>query len=333
MELDNRKKRILQAIVNEYVNTIEPVSSNSIIKKYNLECSSATVRNEMAELEKKGLLEKTHTSSGRVPSNKGYRFYVDELLNDNDLDVNEIKYINSKLQNKVDEMEELTKIATNTISEITHYTTIAIEPSALKQKIEEIKFVLLGNRMLMAIILTETGTIKETIIKFDKDINQEQVDTLSLMFNNKLKGKLLSSINLPMEQYIMQEMNYRLDVIKPIIKQITRVLKDESNIYLKGTGQALDNPEFRSNEIAKKFLGLLDERNLIFNLLDADDDFKIYIGNEITGLNEFSLITYKNKVGGKDLGTIGILGPTRMDYSKVISVLKYISKELNKGLI
>lgn len=333
MELDNRKKRILQAIVNEYVNTIEPVSSNSIIKKYNLECSSATVRNEMVELEKRGLLEKTHTSSGRVPSNKGYRFYVDELLNDNNLDVNEIKYINSKLQNKVDEMEELTKIATNTISEVTHYTTIAIEPNASKQKIEEIKFVLLGSRTLMAIILTETGTIKETIIKFDQDISQDQVDTLSLMFNNKLKGKLLSSINIPMEQYIMQEMNYRLDVIKPIIEQISRVLNDESKLYLKGTGQALDNPEFRSNEIAKKFLGLLDERNLIFNLLDADDDFKVYIGNEITGLNEFSLITFKNRVAGKDLGTIGILGPTRMDYSKVISVLKYISKELNKGLL
>ena len=333
MELDNRKKRILQAIVNEYVNTIEPVSSNSIIKKYNLDCSSATVRNEMAELEKKGLLEKTHTSSGRVPSNKGYRFYVDELLNDNDLDINEIKYINSRLQNKVDEMEELTKIATNTISEITHYTTIAIEPNASKQKIQEIKFVLLGNRMLMAIILTETGTIKETIIKFDKDITQEQVDTLSMMFNNKLRGKLLSSINIPMEQYIMQQMNDRLDVIKPIIKQITKVLNDESRIYLKGTGQALDNPEFRSNEIAKKFLGLLDERNLIFDLLDSDDDFKIYIGNEISGLNEFSLITFKNKVAGKDLGTIGIIGPTRMDYSKVISVLKYISRELNKGLL
>lgn len=333
MELDNRKKRILQAIVNEYVNTIEPVSSNSIIKKYNLDCSSATVRNEMAELEKRGLLEKTHTSSGRVPSNKGYRFYVDELLNDNNLDINEIKYINSKLQNKVDEMEELTKIATNTISEVTHYTTIAIEPNASKQKIEEIKFVLLGSRTLMAIILTETGTIKETIIKFDQDISQDQVDTLSLMFNNKLKGKLLSSIDIPMEQYIMQEMNYRLDVIKPIIEQISRVLNDESKLYLKGTGQALDNPEFRSNEIAKKFLGLLDERNLIFNLLDADDDFKVYIGNEITGLNEFSLITFKNRVAGKDLGTIGILGPTRMDYSKVISVLKYISKELNKGLL
>jgi len=324
LELDNRKKQILQAIVNEYINTIEPVSSNSIIEKYNLDCSSATVRNEMVELEKRGLLEKTHTSSGRVPSNKGYRFYVDELLNDNNLNMNEIKYINSRLQNKVDEMEELTKLATNTISEITHYTTIAIEPNASKQRIQEIKFVLIGNRMLMAIILTEAGTIKETIIKFDKDISQDQVDTLSIMFNNKLKGKLLSSIDMPLEQYIMQEMNYKLDVIKPIIKQITKALNDESKLYLKGTEQALDNPEFRSNEIAKKFLGLLDERDLIFELLDSDRDFNVYIGNEVNGLNDFSLITFKNKVNGKDLGTIGIIGPTRMDYSKVISVLKYI---------
>ena len=165
MELDNRKKRILQAIVNEYIDTIEPVSSNSLISKYGLNCSSATVRNEMAELEKEGFIEKTHTSSGRVPSNKGYRFYVDKLLNDQDLNIDEIKYINSKLKNKVDEMEELTKIATNTISEVTHYTTVAIGPNAGKQTIDEIKFVLLGSRLLMAVILTNIGTIKETIIK------------------------------------------------------------------------------------------------------------------------------------------------------------------------
>ena len=331
MELDNRKKRILQAIVNEYIDTIEPVSSNVIITKYGLECSSATVRNEMAELEKQGLLEKMHTSSGRVPSNKGYRFYVDKLLNDKNLNINEIKYINSKLQSKLNEIEELTKIATNTISEVTHYTTIAIEPNAAKQKIQEIKFVLLGNRMLMAVILTEMGTIKETIIKFDNDITQEQVDTLSLIFNNKLKGKLLSAIDIPMEQYIMNEMNDRVDVIKPIVKQISKLLNDESKIYLKGTEQALDNPEFRSNEMAKKFLGLLDQQNLICELLDSDEDFNVYIGNEVNGLNDFSLITFKNKVSGKDLGTIGIIGPTRMDYSKVISVLKYINRELNKG--
>ena len=131
----------------------------------------------------------------------------------------------------------------------------------------------------------------------------------------------------------MNEMNYRLDVIKPIVNQITKVLNDESKMYLKGADQALDNPEFESNELAKKFLSLLDKQDLIFDLLDSDDDFNIYIGNEISGLNDFSLITFKNKVQGKDLGTIGILGPTRMDYSKVISVLKYINEELNKNLL
>jgi len=333
LELDNRKKRILQAIVNEYVDTIEPVSSNSIILKYGLDCSSATVRNEMAELEKQGFLEKTHTSSGRIPSNKGYRFYVDKLLNDNDLNKNEIKYINSKLESRVNEMEELTKIATNTISEVTHYTTLSIEPNAMKQRISEIKFVLLGNRLLMAVILTESGTIKESIIKFDSDITQDQVDTLTIIFNNKLRGQYMSSINVPLEQFIMQEMNERIDVIKPIVTQLSKALNGEdSKIYFKGTEQALDNPEFRSNDIAKKFLGLLDEKNLITELLDNDDDFNIYIGNEVNGLNGFSLITYKNKVRGKDLGTIGIIGPTRMDYSKVISVLKYIKNQLNSGL-
>ena len=330
-ELDERKKKILQAIVNEYIDTIEPVSSNAIIEKYCLDCSSATVRNEMAELEKKGYLEKTHTSSGRVPSNKGYRFYVDKLLNEKDLDLNEIKYINSKLESKVSEMEELTKIATNTISEVTHYTTVSIEPDTSKQKIQEIKFVLLGTRMLMAVIVTEDGIIKETIIKFDKDIYQEQVDTLNTIFNNKLKGQSLSKINMPMEQYIMNEMNSKVDVIKPIIEQITKAINDESKIYLKGANQALDNPEFSKNDLAKRFLGLLDSQDLMSDILKNDEDFNVYIGNAKNGLEDLSIVTFRNKVNGKDLGTIGIIGPTRMDYSKVISVLKYINQELNKG--
>lgn len=332
MELDNRKKRILQAIVNEYIDTVEPVSSSSLIQKYGLECSSATVRNEMAELEKEGYLEKTHTSSGRIPSSKGYRFYVDKLLSEKNLSLNEIKYINSTLQSRVDKMEELTKVATNTISEVTHYTTVSIEPDATKQKIEEIKFVLIGSRMLMAIILTENGTIKETIIKFDSDITEEQVDTLNVIFNNKLKGQYLSLIDIPIEQYIMNEMSYRVDVIKPIIDQINKLLNDDSKIYLKGANRALDNPEFGSIDLAKRFLGLLDRQDFISDILGNEDDFNVYIGSEEDGLKDLSIVTFRNKVNGKDLGTIGIIGPTRMDYSKVISVLKYINKELNKDL-
>ena len=182
--MEDRKKKILQAIVEEYINTAEPVSSGSIAKKYGLDLSSATIRNEMADLEKVGYIEKPHTSSGRVPSAKGYRLYVDELLNDRNISLAEIKYIQSKLMAKINEIEDLTKIATSTISEVTHYTTVAIGPSANRQKIEEIKFVLLGSRMLMAVILTDTGTIKETIIKFERDISQEQVNTLNLIFNN-----------------------------------------------------------------------------------------------------------------------------------------------------
>ncbi len=128
--LDKRKKEILQAVIDEYINTAEPVSSGTLVKKYGLDYSSATVRNELAELEHIGYLDKPHTSAGRVPSEKGYRFYVDELLNDEDISLEEIKYIQSKLSTKVNEIEDLTKIATTTLSEITHYTTVAIGPKS-----------------------------------------------------------------------------------------------------------------------------------------------------------------------------------------------------------
>ena len=167
--LDDRKKKVLQAIVEEYINTAEPVSSNALTNNYGLNYSSATIRNEMADLEKKGYLDKTHTSSGRIPSEKGYRYYVDELMKDDDISLEEIKYISSKLETKVNEIEELTKIAANTISEVTHYTTLSIGPKNDEQIIEEIKFVPLGQRMIMAVILTESGLVKETIIKFDED--------------------------------------------------------------------------------------------------------------------------------------------------------------------
>ena len=142
--LDERKKKVLQAIVEEYINTAEPVSSSSISNKYDLDCSSATIRNEMADLDKKGYLEKVHTSSGRIPSAKGYRYYVDELLKDDNISLEEVKYISDKLEIKVHEIEDLTKITANTISEITHYTTVTIGPKADEQIIQEIKFVMLG---------------------------------------------------------------------------------------------------------------------------------------------------------------------------------------------
>ena len=331
--LDDRKKKVLQAIVEEYINTAEPVSSNALTTNHGLDCSSATIRNEMADLEKAGYLDKTHTSSGRVPSEKGYRYYVDELLKDDDISLEEIKYISDKLETKVNEIEDLTKIAANTISEVTHYTTVSIGPKANSQIIEEIKFVLLGSRMMMAVILTDSGLVKETIIKFDEDVTEKQVETINYMFNKKLKGQPIETIDRPLEEYLYDEMTYSVNVIKPIIEQIKRVLEEE-NIYLEGANKSFDLPEFNSLEVAKNFVNVLDTKELVTDMLDSGfaDDIHVYIGeeNQKEELKDFSVVTFKHKVNGKDLGTIGIIGPKRMDYSKVISVMKYINKKLKE---
>lgn len=333
--LDDRKKRVLQAIVEEYVNSAEPVSSGTIVKKHNLSCSSATVRNDMMELEQIGLLDKPHTSAGRVPSPKGYRFYVDKLLKEDNISFEEINYIKSKLQSKVNELEELTKIVTNTLAEVTHYTSIAIGPKTEMQNIEDIKFVLLGSKILMAVILTDAGIIKETIIKFDEDITQNQVNNLNLVFNAKLKGHPLTDIDTSMEEYIMSEMNLQLNIIRPILEQINKALMETNQLYLEGQNKVFDYPEFREVDVARNFLKLLDEKDLVESVVanGISTDVNVYIGDEQEDENfkNLSLITFKHELNGKELGTIGIIGPTRMDYSKVISIMKYISKYLNGG--
>lgn len=331
--LDDRKKRILQAIVDEYVNTAEPVSSGAISKKKGLDFSSATIRNEMSELEKSGYLEKTHTSSGRIPSVKGYRLYVDELLKEDNISLEEIKYIKEKLQIKADQIEDLTKIASNTLSEITHYTTVAIGPKVTKQIIKEIKFVLLGSRMLMAVILTNTGMIKETIINFGEDIYEDQIETINLLFNSKLQGKPLEKINEPLDEYIFTEMKSSASMIKTIIEQLNKVIYEESKLYLEGTNKSFDLPELSRAETARNFINILENKSEVVDLLDNEisKDINVYFGDELDdeNLKDFSIVTLKSDE--KDLGTIGIIGPKRMNYSKIISVMRYIQRLIDEG--
>ena len=285
--LDDRKKRILQAIVDEYVNTAEPVSSGAISKKKGLDFSSATIRNEMSELEKSGYLEKTHTSSGRIPSVKGYRLYVDELLKEDNISLEEIKYIKEKLQIKANQIEDLTKIASNTLSEITHYTTVAIGPKVTKQIIKEIKFVLLGSRMLMAVILTNTGMIKETIINFGEDIYEDQIETINLLFNSKLQGKPLEKINEPLDEYIFTEMKSSASMIKTIIEQLNKVIYEESKLYLEGTNKSFDLPELSKAETARNFINILENKSEVVDLLDNEisKDINVYFGDELDDEN------------------------------------------------
>lgn len=332
-ELNKRKKEILQAIVEEYIQTAEPVSSGSLVENGKIDCSSATIRNEMAELEKIGFLEKPHTSAGRIPSQEGYRYYVDELLRDDKITQKEMLYIKEKLETKVNNLEELTKIATTTLSEITHYTTIAVGPNVNKHSIIDIKFVLLGSRMLMVIILTDSGIVRESIIKFDEDIEQDQIDDLSMVFKNKLVGQPLEKLNSPIEEFIVKEMKTGVNIIKKIIKEINKMLGNVSKLYLEGANKALDLPEFKKVDVAKSFLDVLDAKDLVADVLNTGiaKDINVYIGSESEReeLKDFSIVTFNHLIEDKDIGTIGIIGPKRMDYSKIISVMKYISKKLN----
>ena len=333
-ELDARKRKILQAIIEEYIETAEPVSSGNLVKNGALRCSSATIRNEMADLEKIGFLEQPHTSSGRIPSEKGYRYYVDELLREDDISRKEMEIIKQRLETKVNALEDLTKIATTTLSEITHYTTIAIGPNVNNHNIIDIKFVLLGTRVLMAVILTDSGIIRESIIKFDEDITQEQVNDLTVIFKNKLVGKPLEKLNGPIEDFIMAEMKTGINIIQKIIKEINKLIDNSNRVYLEGTNKVVDMPEFKKVDIAKDFLNVLDAKNLVADVLNTGvaNDISVYIGSESDKeeLKNFSIVTFNHLLEDKDIGTIGIIGPKRMDYSKVISVMKYISKKLNE---
>lgn len=330
--LDNRKRKILQAIVEEYIETSEPVSSGSLVQNEELNCSSATIRNEMAELEQIGFLEKPHTSAGRIPSQKGYRYYVDELLREDNLSRKEIEMIKEMMETKVNRLEDLTKIATTTLSEITHYTTIAIEPNVSNHTIIDIKFILLGTRVLMAVILTDSGIIRESIIKFDEDLTQEQIDDLTYIFKNKLVGKPLEKIDGPIEEYIVAEMKTGIKIIEKIIEEINKLLED-SKTYIEGANKVIDMPEFKKQDMAKDFLNVIDAKDIIADVINTGmaKDINVYIGSESEReeLKNFSIVTFNHLLDGKDIGTIGIIGPTRMDYSKVISVMKYISKKLN----
>ena len=334
MALTQRMVDILKAIVDEFVATAEPVGSKTLVDKYGLPYSSATIRNDMAELEKLGLIEKTHTSSGRVPSQKGYRYYVDELVRDDRLTKKEMEIIRDRLETEVNSLEELTKIATNTLSEMTHYTAITISPDLENHNIIDIKFILLGTRVLMAVIMTDSGIIRESVIKFDDDLTQKQVDDLTTLFKSKLVGKPLEIISGPLEEFIMDEIKTGIDIIKKIIEEINKIIINSKQVYLDGANKVTETPEFKKTDIAKDFLNVLDEKeDIVANILNTGeaDDINIYIGSESEKeeLKNFSIVTFNHIVEGKDIGTIGIIGPTRMDYSKVISVMKYISKKLN----
>lgn len=336
MDIDKRKELILKTIIEEYIDSAEPVSSAILISKYPINYSSATIRNEMSELEKMGLLQKPYSSAGRIPSELGYRYYVDKLVEETELSKEEVELIRDMLADRSSTLDSVLNTVSTTLSELTHYTSIAVRPDITEDKISDVEFLLLGDTNLMVIILTECGVIKEAIIKFEESIKPEIIKDLKYIFKKKLVGKPLSTVDGKVEDYIIEEVKISALIIRKIINELNRILNDTERVYLKGTSKIFKFPEFKEEKAFENILNVLDEKESFkkaFTTEDSETDITIYIGdeNELDELKDFSLITMSKKVNDKNMGTVGIIGPTRMNYGKVMAIMKKMAQILNKG--
>lgn len=335
--MDERKIRILQAIINDYINTAEPVGSRTIAKKYNLGISSATIRNEMADLEEMGYLEHLHTSSGRKPSDKGYRLYVDKLMQLPQLTLEEENLIKGQLLNAaLFEVDKIVKQATQLLSELTKLTCIVKTPSESFSYIKSIQLLNVDSSNVLAVIITDTGFIKNTIIRVKKPVSTDMLVKLSNILNARLNNLTVEEINLSVINSLKNDLANHEEIFDAIIPALYESLStpQSSEVYLEGTTNIFNYPEYNDIEKAREFLYLLNNKESVRGLLANTNNISISIGgeNDIKGAKDLSIVSGVYSIGGRPLGAIGVIGPTRIPYSKVVSVLTKIVKEINDSL-
>lgn len=337
MSLGGRKRLILQAIIEDYINTAEPVGSRTISKKYLTSVSSATIRNEMADLEEMGYIEQPHTSAGRIPSDMGYRLYVDSLMNQNVIKDVEREYIRKEFLETLGEIDRLIKHASRLLSNMTKYTSIAMAPQFQRTCLKHIQLVKIDSLNVLAVIVTDAGIVKNSVIRIEEDIDIYTLEKISSMLNEKFTGFSLEQL-IDMESTAMDSgVNGYNEILVKVIPELLQALKysDRAEVYHDGASNLLDLPEYNDVQKAREFLNVLEEHDLLFEVLsDVSKDLSVTIGreNKFEQLKNCSLITATYSINGKTIGSIGVLGPTRMEYSKVISVVDCLTQNLNEIL-
>jgi len=336
MVMDERKKNILHAIIQDYIVTAEPVGSRSIARKYNLGISSATIRNEMADLEEMGFIEQPHTSSGRVPSDKGYRFYVDFLMKKMDMSPPEEQFIHGQLRENIQHMEDLFKKTSDILSQLTNYISLAVGPQVSETAVQQIQLLPMQNNKVLLMIISDNGVVDNGIINFPGDYDKETMAIVSEILSCKLKGHRLKDIS----KTVLQEIYYELADYK---KQVNLVLdfmdealkvSDKAKVYTGGMLNILNQPEFKDVENLRSLLEIMEEQAVLRQVLketSSESGLAISIGgeNKHKGIHNCSIITATYEVGGRVIGTVGILGPTRMAYPKAATTIEFVSKCLS----
>ena len=339
MPLNDRKIRILEAIINDYIATAEPVGSRTIAKKYDLGISSATIRNEMSDLEEMGLIIQPHASSGRIPSDLGYRLYVDRLMKSHELSSEEIAFLQSVFNKNIERIDFLMEETAKILSRMTNYTTIISEPVSQTTLFKQIRLLPLDEQDVMFITATKENKIKNHIIKTAQHLSDNEIFKISEIINNNLSNKAVENMTPEILDKLKAELGEYDSIIEPVIKALHEDVKNDESIklHLSGAKNILTFPEFSDINKAKSLFQTLEEKDVLVTLLDSGsegEDVQIYIGNEnsVQEMKDCSLVTTTYKVGNNTKGSIGIIGPTRMDYSQVVSVLNTMVKNVESVL-
>ncbi len=331
--IDERKQRILQAIIDDYISSAEPVGSRTLARKHDLGVSPATIRNEMADLEMLGYLEHIHTSSGRIPSSKGYRFYVDGLIPPKPVTDEERALIDRWYKARVKRIDEVFQETARLISQVTRNVSMVLAPQVSQAAFRCLQFLPLDEQRVIAVIMTDAGFVENKIVGMPSGATFEDFQRMAGVINHCLAGCTLRSIQGPALKQIRDEIREE-SLYEAALEVIQRALDSEKRerLYLGGTRHMLEQPEFHDVEKIKDILLMLEEEELIKDILHAHmgDGLEVTIGqeNENRRIKDCSIITATYHLDGELLGTIAVLGPTRMEYAKAMSLLEYMNTNL-----
>lgn len=336
MELQGRKMKILQAIIRNYLETGEPVGSRTISKYTDLHLSSATIRNEMSDLEEMGLIKQPHTSAGRIPTDAGYRIYVDNMLQEEKAEVEEMK---SVLLEKQDKLETQLKQVARLLAANTQYASMVTTPSVRQNKIKFIQLSQIDPANVLAVIVLEGNMIRNTMIRVDRGLSQEQLLKLNLLLNTNLCGLPVEDITLGLIESIKRSAGIHTEIISDVIDAAAEIVhkEEELQIYTSGANNIFRYPELTDNQKASEIISNFEEKQVLGTLVrdqlsgQEETGVQVYIGNEmsIPSLRDCSVVTATYELGDGMKGTVGIIGPKRMDYDRVVGVLKGIKQQLD----
>lgn len=336
MELDERKKVILFAIIKNYLETGEPVGSRTISKFTDLQLSSATIRNEMSDLEEMGYIIQPHTSAGRIPSDKGYRFYVDRLMADKEKEVDEMKEI---LIEKADRMEQMLKTAAKSLAVNTNYATMISAPQIHRNKLKFIQLSRMDKNKIVAVIVVEGNIIKNEIIDVDGDLSDDTLLKLNILLNTTLNGLSIEEISLAMIARMKDQAGIHSDIVNDVIDAVAEAIKadEDLEIYTSGTNNIFKYPELSDNAKASEIISAFEEKQQLTEIVqetlskEGSGGIQVYIGEEtpMQSMKDCSIVTATYELEEGMQGTIGIIGPKRMDYDKVLSTLKSLKNQLD----